>query len=77
LFLDGPGFIVVILIDLACQYFGWPLPRAKNFREGVLRLFWTFDPSIRGRSIAINFAFRLITSVIVAILAAIAVMSLS
>jgi hypothetical protein len=68
---------VVTLIDLAFQYSGWPLPRVENFREWVLRLFWIFDPSIRRRSVAIDFAFRIITSIIVTILAAIAVMSLS
>jgi ABC-type multidrug transport system permease subunit len=69
-------FIVVVLIDLACQYFGWPLPRAKNFREWFLRLYWIFDPSISRRSIAIGFAFRIVTSIIVMILTAMAVMSL-
>jgi hypothetical protein len=69
-------FIVVVLIDLACQYSGWPLPRAKNFREWFLRLFWIFDPAIGRRSIAIDLAFRTVTSIIVMILTAIAVMSL-
>jgi hypothetical protein len=66
-------FIAVVLIDLACQYFGWPLPTVKSPKEWVLRLFGLYDPSIRGRSIAINHAFKIITSIIVMILAAIAV----
>ena len=69
-------FVVVVLIDLACQYFGWPLPRSRNFWEWFLRTFWVFDPSINRRSIAIDFVFRIISSIIVAILAAIAVMGL-
>src|SRR3954453_482484 len=53
--LQRAWFIVVTLTDLACQYFGWPLPRVENFRDWVLRLFWIFDPSIRRRSVAIDF----------------------
>jgi hypothetical protein len=68
-------FIVVALIDLACQNFGWPLPSQRSLGNGS-SLVWIFDPSIRRRSIAIDFALRIITSIIVMILAAIAVMSL-